>query len=372
MKINLSVQICTLILFISSCANKQETIAEESFPVTNPIIKDTTLISEYIAEIQSSRNVEIRTRINGYLDNIHVDEGKYVTEGQLLFSINKKGYEEELQKAKAMVKSAIADAKEAEIQYQNTKKLFEKNIVSAAELEMLQLKLDAKNAIVEEAKAHESSVALNLSYTSIHAPFSGKIDRIPYKSGSLLNAGELLTSISDNNEVVAYFNVSEEEYLELAQNKNDSTLNKSVELILVNDKLFPYKGKIETSESEFDKNTGNIAFRVRFPNPEKLLKHGSSGKIKMAKKIPNALIIPQKSTLEVQDKIYIYTVNDSNIVKSKIIQVLYQLPHLYIIKGNLNTNEKILLEGVQSVKEGSKIKPIYQSPEKVFTNLSTL
>ncbi|MBL7917652.1 MAG: efflux RND transporter periplasmic adaptor subunit, partial [Bacteroidia bacterium] len=189
-----SIYIAFLSIFlfiISSCTPKIENTELESFPVTNPIRKDTTIITEYIADIQSVRNVEIRTRINGFLEKIHVDEGNYVTEGQLLFSINKKGYEEELQKAKAMVKSAIADAKEAEIQYQNTKKLFEKNIVSAAELEMLQLKLDAKNAMVEQAKAHESSAALNLSYTDIKAPFSGKIDRIPFKSGSLLNEGEL-------------------------------------------------------------------------------------------------------------------------------------------------------------------------------------
>lgn len=366
-----SIYIAFLSIFlfiISSCTPKIENTELESFPVTNPIRKDTTIITEYIADIQSVRNVEIRTRINGFLEKIHVDEGNYVTEGQLLFSINKKGYEEELQKAKAMVKSAIADAKEAEIQYQNTKKLFEKNIVSAAELEMLQLKLDAKNAMVEQAKAHESSAALNLSYTDIKAPFSGKIDRIPFKSGSLLNEGELLTSISDNNQVLAYFNVSEEEYMEISMNKNDSTMNKSVELVLVNDQIYPYKGTIETSDSEFDKNTGNIAFRVRFPNPEKLLKHGSSGKIKMAKKFQNALIIPQKCVFEIQDKTYVYLIENSKTVKAKSIHIINQLPHFYIVKSGLNNTDVILYEGIQGVKDGMKIKTVLVSSEKIFND----
>ncbi len=316
---------------------------------------DTSYQNDYIADIHSVQNVELRARVKGYLEKIHVDEGKTVKAGQVLFSISSQEYKEELLRAKAMLKSAIADAKAAEVDYQNVKTLVEKNVVSKSELEMAKAKLDALNAKVEEAQAYESNASLKLSLTEIKAPFDGIIDRIPNKIGSLIDEGTLLTSISDNNEVFAYFNVSEMEYLEFISNKTDSAARNNLILILANNQPHPHKGSIETIEGEFDQSTGSIAFRARFPNPERILKHGSSGKVRLYKKVKKALIIPQKSTFEIQDRTYVYVVDKSDTVRLRTVVPRLRIPHLFILQSGLSANDRIVYEGIQNVKDGTKI-----------------
>src|SRR5690606_19629638 len=161
------------------------------------------------------------------------------------------------------LKSAIADAKTAELDYQNVKLLVEKNIVSKSEMEMARAKLAALQAKIEEARSHEASARLRLGFTQIKAPFSGFIDRIPNRAGSLSDEGTLLTTLSDNEEVFAYFNVSEREYLDFVSNAGDDSKFREVSLILANNEIYPHHGKIETIEAEFDQSTGSIAFRAR-------------------------------------------------------------------------------------------------------------
>jgi membrane fusion protein (multidrug efflux system) len=226
---------------------------------------------------------------------------------------------------------------------------------------MAQAKLEQANAEVAMAKLH-------LSFTEIRAPFAGTIDRIPKKIGSLVEEGELLTSLSDNSRVFAYYNVSEPEYLEYQNNikgRGDST----VSLLLANNETFQYKGKVEVVESEFDSETGNVAFRASFPNTNKLLKNGETGKVLMKVPVKNALIIPQKVTYEVQDKIYVFVVDKNNIVKSREITVSGEMPDLYVVENGIAASDKILLEGVQKVKDDDKIKYDYQKPEDVLAHL---
>jgi len=355
-RIVLLISLCALICNTSCTTKKIEKEETGKFTATSPLKADTSFTKEYVSQIQSIRNIEVRAQEKGYLETINVDEGQYVKAGQVLFRIMPKIYEAELLKAQAAVK-------EAELEMMNTKTLADKNIVSKTELEIAEAKLD-------EAKADLALAQVHVSLTEIKAPFDGTIDRIHFKLGSLIDEGTLLTTLSDNKSVYAYFNVSETEYLNFKtrSNANEKT---TVTLLLANNQLHKYKGIVETIESEFDNTTGNISFRAKFPNPDMLLKHGETGKVQMTIPITNGLIIPQKATYELQDKIYVYVVDKNNIVKSRSITVKNVLPDLYVVDG-LSENDKILLEGVQIAKDDDKIEYKYVEPKNVISGLQLL
>jgi membrane fusion protein (multidrug efflux system) len=343
------------LILLSACSTDIKKETEQNFQVFNPILKDTTYNREYIAEINAVQNVEIRSRIHGIIEKIHVDEGQIVTKGQLLFTISNSLFQQELVKSQAIVTSSITELKAVEIELQNTKKLADKKIVSQTELEILKARVDIMRAKIDEAKANNMQAKMNLSFTQIRAPFNGIINRIPNKIGSLVDEEALLTSISNDGEIFAYFNVSEIDYLELAKTKNKGKADQ-ITLMLANDDVYNYKGKIETSESEFDKSTGNIAFRARFINPEHLLKHGSSGKIKINTNLKNAMIIPQKSTFEIQENLYVFIVDADNIVRMKKIVPKLRMENLFVVESGLKLSDQVLYEGIQLVKDGDKIK----------------
>ena len=346
-----------VLVSLTACKHKEEEKIEISkYTVTSPVVMDTTFEKEYIAQIQSIQNVEIRAQVKGYLEGVNVDEGKAVSEGQVIFSIMPKIYEAEVLKQKAEVMKA-------QIELANTKALADKKIISNAELAMAQAKLEGEKA--ELAKAE-----LDLSFTKIKAPFSGVIDRIKFKKGSLIDEGGLLTTLSNNKDVYAYFNVSEIEYLDFKNRKADD--KQTVTLLLANGVEHKYKGAIETIESEFDSETGNLAFRAKFPNPDLLLKHGETGKVRLTIPIKNALIIPQKCTYELQDKIYVYVVDKDNKIKSRNITIKQKLSNIYIIEKGLEASDKILLDGLQTAKEDEKIEAEFVPAKEVIKNLQLI
>lgn len=349
---------CLYILINSTgCASKKIQSEETGkYTATSPLKADTSFTKEYVAQIQSIKNIEIRAQEKGYLESINVDEGQYVHAGQLLFRIMPKVYEAELLKAQAAVK-------EAELELQNAKTLADKNIVSKTEQQVAEAKLD-------EAKADAALAQLHLSFTTIKAPYDGVIDRIPLKLGSLVDEGALLTTLSDNRSVYAYFNVPETEYLGFKAQGDNKNMH-TVSLLLANNQLHKYKGVVETIEGQFDNETGNIAFRAKFPNPEMLLKHGETGKVQMTIPINDGLIIPQKATYELQDKVYVFVVDKNNVVKSRNITIKNILPDLYVVDG-LSADDKILLEGVQNAKDDDKIEYKYADPKSVISGLQLL
>jgi membrane fusion protein (multidrug efflux system) len=334
-------------------AKTEKTI--ESHKISTPLIKDAHYSHEYVTDIHSVKYVEVRSRVKGYLEHSYVDEGQNVKKGQLLFALNSAEFEKELQKAKAAYKSAIANLKAAEVDLGNVRHLVEKNIVAKTELAVSEAKAAALKADVEEANAHQEQIALQLNFTQIKAPYSGVINRIPQKVGSLITEGDILTSISDNHEVFAYFNLSETDYLNYI-NKGEPV--ESVNLLLANNTLYSEQGKIETVESEFDKSTGNIAFRARFANPDNLLKHGSNAKVVINKKLKNALHIAQKSTFEIQDKLYVFVVKPDGTVKQQNIIPKLHLKDFYIVESGLSAQDKIVFEGVEAMKDGTKIETV--------------
>lgn len=345
---------CALLIHTSCQSKKEEKEVADKFMVTNPLAMDTSFTKEYVSQIRSLKDVEIRGQERGYLQNIYVDEGQHVKAGQVLFRIMPQLYQAELLKAQA-------EAKAAEIELQNTKSLADKNIVSKNEQAVAQAKLD-------QAKAEMSLAKMHLAFTEIKAPFDGTIDRIPKKLGSLIDEGELLTTLSDNSQMYAYFNVSEPEYLNYQKNVKDRG-NSQVSLLLANGDILGAKGDVQTIESEFDSETGNIAFRAIFPNPDRLLKNGQTGKVLMTIPLKNALIIPQKATYEIQDKKFVFIVDDKHVLHSRAITIKGEMPDLYVVESGLKADDKILLEGVQKVKDDDTINFDFKSPQTVIANL---
>ena len=349
--------ICAIVSLMACKAKTEEKKEAARLSVTTPLVTDTSFVKDYVAEIQSLQNIEVRAKVKGYLENINVDEGQHVNAGQVLFTIRSRDYEAELATTKAKVKTT-------ELEMQNVKTLADKNIVSQTELALAVAKLN-------EAKAEEGVAEANLSFTRITAPFSGIIDRLKFKVGSLIDEGTLLTTLSNNKEVYAYFNVSEKEYLDFkTRAKNDD--RNIVTLLLANGQPHKYKGMIETIEGEFDRNTGSIPFRAKFPNPDYLLKHGETGKVQLTVDVKDALIIPQKATYELQDKVYVFVVDDQNVVKARNITIAQELPNLYVVSKGLSAGDKILLEGVQSVKEDDIIEPVYTPVRVVIEHLQLI
>ncbi|KQR92734.1 hemolysin D [Chryseobacterium sp. Leaf180] len=345
---------CTM-AFLYSC-NKEKAEKEEQtvYPVTTPVVMDTIINKDYVAQIQSVKNIEIRAQEKGFLEKIYVDEGQYVKAGQTLFRIMPQLYQAELMKARAEVE-------QANIELKNATTLSNNNIVSKNERSMAKAKLDAANAEMKLAQIH-------LSFTDIKAPFSGMINRIPLKLGSLIDEGDLLTSLSDNTAMYSYFNVSEPEYLSYQMHAADRG-NNQVSLIMANGESFPQQGVIQTIEGEFDNETGNIAFRAKFPNVDRLLRNGETGKVRMTLPLNKALIIPQKATYEIQDQKYVFVIGKDGVARSKNIKIAYELPDVYVVASGISANDRILLEGVQKVKDDQKVQVKYQDPKKVLQSL---
>ncbi len=347
--------IFSTLLMILSCKDKKEEKEETAiYPVTSPLKMDTMIDKEFVSQIASEKNIEIRAMEKGFLEKTYVDEGQYVKAGQVLFKIMPQIYQADVLKSKAQVA-------QAEIDLQNAVTLASGNVVSINEKRMAKAKLDAAKADLNLAQTH-------LSFTTIKAPFSGIINKLPLKVGSLVDEGDLLTSLSDNSEIHAYFNVSEPEYINY-QTHSAERGNNLVSLILANGETFPEKGIIQTMDGEFDNETGNIAFRAKFANPNQLLRNGQTGKIRMTLPLKNALIIPQKATYEIQDQTYVFVVDKNGVVKSKNIKIAYALPDVYVVSEGLSSNDKFLLEGVQKVKDDQKVETKFQDPKKVVNSL---
>ena len=347
--------LCVLLGNISCESHKEETKEETKFLVTSPLRMDTSIIKEYVCQIHSINHIEVRALERGYLQNIYVDEGQRVKKGQLMFQVMPMLYQAELQKAQA-------EANFVEIEYLNTKSLADSNVVSKNELALAKAKFDKANAEVALAQVH-------LDFTRIKAPFDGIMDRFHVRLGSLVDEGELLTSLSDNSKMWVYFNVPEAEYLEYETViKKDSLAQ--VNLLMANGKLFKHHGIIETIEADFNNETGNIAFRATFPNPKGLLRHGETGTVQLNTPIKNALLIPQKSTFEILDKKYVFVIDKDNIVRSRLITIDAELPHIYAVNGGLEETDKILLEGLRLVREGDKIHSEFVKPSSVLSQLN--
>ena len=346
-----------------------ETNKKEKYKVIAPVQLDTHYYKEYAAELQAEQYVEVRSHIRGFIEKIHIDEGAYVTSGQLLFTIDNRILKQEIEKLQAQLGMAEAELKQAKIEENSTKPLVDKKIISEVELELKRSMVSIAEAKIKEVKADLALAQVNLGYSEIRAPFSGTINRIPNKKGSLIDEGVMLTTLSSTRDVFAYFKVSEAEYLRYQKRKQSGKFDE-VELILADNSTYELTGKIEVTESEYEQLSGNIAFRARFNNPKGLLKNGSNGKIRIKENVNNAVLIPQRSTFEIQDKIYVFVADNKGKLTQREVKIAQRLPHAFLIKDGINKAEKIILEGVASLKNGDDVETEILTIEEVYKEIN--
>lgn len=351
----LTCSVCAMMLFAHCSSHQEEKKEENKFLVTRPLVTDTVIVQKYVSQIRSFRHIEIRSQERGYLERIYVDEGQFVKAGQLLYQIMPTLYNAELAKANAEIEAL-------DIELQNTQSLSENNIVSPNEVALIKAKLKKAQAEASLAKTH-------LQFTRITAPFSGYIDHLNLKLGSMVEEGDLLTSLSDNSEMWVYFNVPESEYLNYKTNVSGKNMDQ-VQLMMANQAVYDQYGKVTAIEADFNNETGNIAFRATFPNPDNLLRNGQTGTILMSIPVQHAVIIPQKATFEIMDKKYVYVVTKNNEIRLTPITVKAEMPDLYIIATGLNANDQVLLEGLRKVQDKDRIEYEFQDIRQVMQELN--
>ncbi|MCG9791372.1 efflux RND transporter periplasmic adaptor subunit [Flavobacterium algicola] len=373
-------------IIISSCGNKTEKPAQDGGVVQIKEYKtvvlnaqSATLFSDYPASIQGQQNVEIRPRVEGYIDKIYVDEGTVVKAGQLLFKISAPEYEQEVRTASASIKSAQADLSTAKLAVTKVKPLVEREIISKYELEAAQYKYESALAALSQAKASLANAKTNLGYAKVTSPVDGVVGSIPFRLGSLVSSSnaDALTTVSTIGNVYAYFALNEKKLLALSKDSREGTTLAQkiknmppVSLLLSDGTTYAEKGTIETVNGLIDTETGSVTFRARFPNAHSILRSGSSTTVRISTKVEDEILIPQSATFELQNKIFAVTVGKDGKTKNTNITVLDSNPgNYYVVTEGLKIGDQIVLEGVATLKDGSEIKSKAQSAKTVYADL---
>jgi membrane fusion protein (multidrug efflux system) len=333
-----------------------------------------TTYAEYSATLEGKTNVEIRPQVSGYLDKIFVEEGGYVAEGQPLFKINDRPYDEQLNNAQANVSAAKANMDKAAIEVNRLKPLVENKVISDVQLKAAEAAYAAAKAEVSQTEAAGNNAHINLGYTLIKAPVGGYIGRIPYKTGSLVGRGEAqpLTVLSDVREVYAYFSMSESDFLHFTEESAGRTIADKikalpqVELQLADKNIYSAKGRIELMEGQFDKTMGTISFRAVFANTGGLLRTGSTGRIRIPQTSSATVPVPQTATFELQDKIFVYAVGDSNKVSSRPLHVLAKTTGWYLVDKGVRPGDRIVYAGMDRLQDGVIITPQLLSADSIY------
>lgn len=343
----------------SNCKHPQHHEEHEQLrlEVTTVIRKDVTIEHEYVCQIRAFQHIEVRALERGYLRDIFVDEGQSVRRGHPLFQLTPVIYQAELARS-------AAEVQHARVEFQNTQLLRDGNVVSPNELALAQANL-------QRASAERSLAAAHLRFSRLDAPFDGIVGRLMARRGSLVSEGDLLTVLSDNSQMWVYFNVSEREYLAYRR-AHRAGEPEAVRLRLANDEVFSHPGVIQTIEADFNNETGTIAFRAGFPNPDGLLRHGETGEIVMTTRLQGATVIPQKATFTELDKLFVFVLDAQNRVHAREIKVGDELPHLYVVTRGLQPGDRVLTDGLRRVRDGDTITPNVRDAEEIFREMGGL
>jgi membrane fusion protein, multidrug efflux system len=354
----------------SSAKNENQAPAIPTLPVWAVQKDSATTFRDYTAALEGKINVEIRAQVDGYLDKIYVDEGTYVKAGQPLFKINDHSYQEQLNTAIANLHVAQANMNSAQIEIDKLAPLVKNNVVSEIQLKSANSAYEATKASVEQAKAAIASARINLNFSLIRAPVSGYIGRIPKRIGNLVakNDAQGMTTLSDIEEIYAYFSLSEADFLRFNKEYQGNTLEEKIKkvrpvaLILADGSVYDHPGRVDIVNGEFDKNMGSISLRARFPNPGKLLRSGNSGKIRMQEFFQEVWLVPVSATVDQQDKVFVYVLTDGNRVKRQAITISGKTRNNYIVTEGVQKGDTIVLEGLETLIDGSVIKPHSVNP----------
>ncbi len=325
--------------------------------LSSPKAMDVVVTRRYVCQIHSRRHINIRAFDKGYLNEIRVREGQAVKQGALMFKIDA-GLK------KANLDAEMAEANYAQLEFDNTKKLFkQKNpVVSENELLLFEAKLKRAKAKAERAK-------VELDFGDIVAPFGGVVGRMHAQPGSLIQEGDVLTTLSDNSVIWVYFNVPEKRYLEYMASSIQEKQDQTIELELANHSKFPQRCVNVNFEGEFNNETGGIAARADFPNPSGLLRHGQTGTILVHRKLQNAVVIPQRATFEILDKRYVWVVGKDDVVHQREIAIQNETDDIFVINKGVGVGDRFVLEGIRQVRDGEKAEYESRPPDEVIRKL---
>ncbi len=355
--------VLTFVLTSAACQQQEPpTVEPDEYPVGHPSV-GARLSRELVAEIHAVRHAEFRAHHRGIVEELGIDEGEEIRGGALMYAISAKELEAERAKAEAAVAVATAELEAAQVEAANTRMLLRNEIASRPELDLAEARVAALTARVREVRAEAQQAAVRLDFARVHAPFDGVVNRLPNKVGSLVLADELITTLADTREVFAYFRVSEQDYLEHMADA-EARHEERISLRLANGASYPHPGAIDAVEGEFDRETGTIAFRARFPNPERLLKHGATAKVVIERDAPDAIVVPQSATFEIQEHVYVYTVDASDVVHSTRVTPSARVGDSFVLAAGLEASDRIVLEGAQRLREGTQIVAVPASPSR--------
>jgi len=363
-----TIYLALVALTLYSCSPKPQTAVAPpppSLPVATIITGTDTTYQEYPASVEGAVNVEIRPQVSGSLDKVFVDEGAFVNAGEPIFKINDQPYRAALNNAIASQHAAEGALVNAQLEIDKLTPLVQNKVVSDYQLKTAKATYDVAKANIEQAKANVSTAQINLGYTLIKAPVSGYIGRLLKKQGSLVAPAdaEALTLLSDVHNVHVYFALGEQDFVSFKEQYPGGTLKDklkqlpAVTLLLADNSQFTQPGKIDMIDGQFDKNTGAITLRASFPNAQGLLRSGNTGKIRLSLQHKDALIVPQSATVEMQDKVFVFAVADSNKVKKQAITIIGKSGNNYLVKDGVKAGDQIVLSGLDRLQEGTVIQP---------------
>ena len=341
--------------------------------------QNTTIQTTYPATLEGIENVDIHPKIDGFVEKIFVDEGQFVKKGQVLFTISAPQYEQLVRTARASVKSAEAGVSVARLQVQKTKSLVDKNIVNKYELQEADLTLQSRLADLAQAEATLVNANVNLGYTRISSPVDGVIGSLTFKTGSLVssNMAKPLTTVSNISKIYAYFSMNEKQLLEFIRNTKGADLKAkiantpAVSLILSDGSLYPDKGVIGSINGLIDQQTGSARIRAAFSNSLNLLRSGGSAQIQIPQEISQGFLIPQRAVADVQGKKFVYTVGKGGAISMVNVEVMEATSgHFYIVTKGVKLGDQVVLEGIQFLKDGMKIKPVKADPKAIYAELN--
>ena len=347
-----------------------------SLPVITATTMSATTYQDFTASVQGKRDVEIRPQVDGYLTGIEVDEGAYVHKGQTLFVIDQRPFEEQLNNAKATLAAAQASQENAQINVDKLQPLVDNHVVSDVQLKSAQAAFNSAKAAVDQARAAVESSRLNLNYTTIAAPSDGYVGTIPFKTGSLVTkamAGAL-TVVSETRDMRVYFSMSEPEFLEFKQKYAGNTVADKVkqmppvQLVQADNSIYPQPGKVELVEGQFDRTVGAIKFRASFPNMEGTLRSGNTGKVRIPTLFKSILVVPQDATFELQGKVFVYTVADSNKIVMKPLNISGENTNYYFVSDGVKQGDKIVLYSMSTTLIGGLRDGMVIAPQMISTD----
>ncbi|MGV6946437.1 efflux RND transporter periplasmic adaptor subunit [Sphingobacterium sp. CZ-2] len=376
---NTALAALSTVLFASCGGNDAPQEEARPYPVVEVDSRDVQAYQTYPTSIQGTNNNDVRAKIQGYIRDVLVDEGQRVRRGQIMFRLETNALTQNANAAQSGVAAARARVEAAQVEVNKLQPLVNQNIVSGVLLETAKVNLLQAQSELEQAQANHKSIIANVDYSVIRAPIDGVVGKINLRVGALVGASDQtpITTVSDVNELYAYFSMNEAEYInflyETAGNSLEEKLKNvpPVELVMANGRLYEEKGKISAVTGQINPQTGSIQFRVSFPNQQRVLTHGNSGTIRIPKTYKNVLVIPETGIFEQQGKVFAYTVKNDTVKLAEINQIS-RIDKLVLVESGLKQGDIVVATGVASLRTNDIIQPTKTVTDSITNNIQPI